>query len=98
MPLLSYLKYGNAKVAAGVWTTTAAVDTIPADTVQLARVDVVVASFEGDIQTADPCWVTAQPGAAPGTILVKTWKNAGAPTPAAATTFGARVHWVAMGT
>jgi hypothetical protein len=99
MPLLSYMHYANAKVAAGVWTTVTASDTIPATVVQLGHVEVVVVSFAGVLApTSDPCYVTGQPGAEPGTIEIKTWRNPGAPTPSPATTFGARVHWVAMGT
>ena len=51
--------------------------------------------FHGQAQIGD------QAGApAAGSIIIKTWQNTGGadPTPAAATTFGKKVNWIAIGT
>jgi len=49
--------------------------------------------------------VTAQIGdqagtPAAGSIIIKSWQNTGGtdPTPAAASTFGKKVNWIAIGT
>jgi hypothetical protein len=69
----------------------------------LATVVSVVASLESD-PTDNPFMVTAQIGdqaAAPaaGSIIIKTWQNSAGtdPTPAAATIFGKKVNWIAIG-
>lgn len=89
------------RMVRGQHTTVAASDTIVTG---LATVVSVVATLDSD-PVDDPCLVTAsigdQAGApAAGSILIKTWKNTGGtdPTPAAATTFGKKVNWVAYGT
>jgi hypothetical protein len=86
---------------AGQQTTVAAVDTVVTG---LQTVVSVVASLDSD-PGDDPEWVTASIGdqagsPAAGSILVKTWKNTGGtdPTPVAATTFGKKVNWIAVGT
>ena len=86
---------------AGQRSTVAAVDTVVTG---LQTVVSVVASLDSD-PTDDPEWVTASIGdqagsPAAGSILIKTWKNTGGtdPTPVAATTFGKKVNWIAVGT
>ncbi len=89
------------KIARGIHTTVAAVDTVVTG---LATVVAIVATLESD-PTLDPDLVTAsignQAGApAAGSVYIKTWKRVGAgdATPAAATTFVKTVNWVAIGT
>lgn len=88
------------KIARGQATTVAAVDTIATG---LTTVVAVVASLDSD-PIDDPEWVTASIGdqaGAPvaGSFLLKTWKNTAGndPTPVAATTFGKKVNWIAIG-
>ena len=96
MALLSYQKFSNHKIAAGVHTTVAAVDVLPASTVRLSAIAAAVATLV-DSPTDDPCWVSVD--WADGTLTIKTWRTNGTdPTPLAATTFGKRVSWLAMGT
>ena len=89
------------KFARGQATTVTAADTIVTG---LSTVVAVVASLEDD-PVDDPFMVSAQIGnqagaPAAGSIIVKTWKNTGGtdPTPAAASTFGKKVNWIAVGT
>lgn len=89
------------KVARGQATTVAAADTIVTG---LATVVAVIASLESD-PTDNPFMATAQIGdqagsPAAGSIIIKTWQNTTGtdPTPAAATTFGKKVNWLAIGT
>ena len=88
------------KIARGQLTTVTAADTVATG---LSTVAAVVASLESD-PTDNPFMVSAQIGdqaGAPvaGSIIIKTWQNAAGtdPTPAAATTFGKKVNWVAIG-
>lgn len=89
------------KTVSGQQVTVTAVDTVVTG---LNTVLQVVASFEDD-PGLDPALVTAQVGnqagaPAAGSIIIKTWKftsNAN-PTPLAATTFGKKVNWIAIGT
>jgi hypothetical protein len=88
------------KIARGQLTTVTAGDTVVTG---LATVAAVVASLESD-PTDNPFMVTAQIGdqagaPATGSIIIKTWQNTGGadPTPAAATTFGKKVNWIAIG-
>jgi hypothetical protein len=88
------------KIARGQLTTVTAADTVVTG---LSTVAAVVASLESD-PGDDPFMVSAQigdQGGAPaaGSIVIKTWKNTGGtdPTPAAATTFGKKVNWIAIG-
>ena len=89
------------KLARGVHTTVAAVDTVVTG---LATVVAVVATLESD-PVLDPLLVTAsignQAGApAAGSVYIKSWKATAANdvNPAAATTFTKKVNWIAIGT
>lgn len=89
------------RMVRGQATTVTASDTIVTG---LTTVVAVVASLDSD-PVDDPFMVTASIGdqagtPAAGSFLLKTWKNTGGtdPTPAAATTFGKKVNWVAYGT
>jgi len=89
------------KIARGQLTRVTAADTVVTG---LSTVVSVVASLESD-PTDNPFMVTArigdQAGApAAGSIIIKTWQNTGGtdPTPAAASTFGKKVNWIAIGT
>lgn len=88
------------RMVSGQATTVAAVDTIATGLSVLTGVVVTLDSDPSD----DPEWVTSsigdQAGApAAGSFLLKSWKNTGGtdPTPAAATTFGKKVNWIAYG-
>jgi hypothetical protein len=88
------------KFARGQLTTVTAVDTVVTG---LATVVAVVASLESD-PTDNPFMASAQIGdqagaPAAGSIIIKTWQNTTGtdPTPAAATTFGKKVNWIAIG-
>lgn len=89
------------KIARGVHTTVAASDTVVTG---LTTVVAVVAVLD-DNPGLDPLLVSAsigdQAGApAAGSIYIKSWKAtaAGDVTPIAATTFGKKVNWIAIGT
>jgi len=89
------------KFARGQLTTVTATDTVVTG---LATVVAVVASLESD-PTDNPFMASAQIGdqagaPAAGSIIIKTWQNTAGtdPTPAAATTFGKKVNWLAIGT
>jgi hypothetical protein len=89
------------KLARGQQNTVTAVDTVATG---LTTVVAAVASLDSD-PGDDPMLATASIGdqaGAPvaGSILVKTWKNTGGtdPTPLAASTFGKKVNWIAIGT
>lgn len=89
------------KIARGVHTTVAASDTVVTG---LATVAAVIATLESD-PLVDPISVSAsignQSGApAAGSVLIKTWKPTAVDdaTPIAATTFGKKVNWIAIGT
>lgn len=89
------------KVARGQHETVAAADTVVTG---LATVVAALAVLDDD-PSADPLFVTAsignQAGApAAGSIYIKGWKpTAQADTaPIAATTFGKKVNWIAIGT
>ena len=91
---------GGLKVAYGQKTTVTAADTVATG---LTTVLAVVASLESD-PTDNPEWVTSQIGdqaGAPvaGSVIIKTWQNTAGndPTPIAATTFGKKVNWIAIG-
>lgn len=86
---------------AGQHTTVAASDTVATG---LTTVVAVVACLDSD-PTDNPEWVSASIGdqaGAPtaGSVLIKTWQNTSGsdPTPVAATTFGKKVNWIAIGT
>ena len=88
------------KFARGQLTSVTGADTVVTG---LATVVAVVASLESD-PTDNPFIITAQIGdqaGAPvaGSIIIKTWQNTAGtdPTPAAATTFGKKVNWIAIG-
>jgi hypothetical protein len=88
------------KFARGQLSTVTAADTVVTG---LSTVVAVVASLESD-PTDNPFMVTAQIGdqagaPAAGSIVVKSWQNTAGtdPTPAAATTFGKKVNWIAIG-
>jgi len=89
------------KIARGVHTTVAASDTVVTG---LATVVAVIATLESD-PVLDPILVSAsignQSGApAAGSVLIKTWQATAVDnaTPIAATTFGKKVNWIAVGT
>jgi hypothetical protein len=89
------------KFARGQITTVTAADTVVTG---LAVVAAVIVSLEDD-PTDNPFMASGQIGnqsgaPAAGSIVIKTWQNtAGAdPAPAAATTFGRKVNWIAIGT
>jgi hypothetical protein len=89
------------KVARGQLTTVTAADTVVTG---LAAVASVVVSLESD-PADNPFMASAQIGdqagaPAAGSIIIKTWQNTTGtdPTPAAATTFGKKVNWIAIGT
>ncbi len=89
------------KIARGQLTTVMAADTVATG---LSTVATVIASLESD-PTDNPFMVTAQIGdqagvPAAGSIIIKSWQNTTGtdPTPAAATTFGKKVNWIAIGT
>jgi hypothetical protein len=97
------LQFGGVpmKIARGQLTTVTAADTVVVT--GLSTVAAVVASLESD-PTDNPFMVTAQIGdqagtPAAGSIIIKTWQNTTGtdPTPAAATTFGKKVNWIAIG-
>jgi len=88
------------KLVAGQLTTVTAADTVITG---LATVVAVVATLDSD-PIDNPEWVTATIGdqagsPAAGSVIIKTWQNTGGtdPTPAAATTFGKKVNWLAIG-
>lgn len=88
-------------VARGQHTTVDADDTVVTG---LATVVAVVASLDDD-PVAGCQWVTAgigdQDGApAAGSVFIKTWKATASDdtAPTAATTFGKKVNWIAVGT
>ena len=90
----------SLKFARGQLTTVTAADTVVTG---LATVAAVVASLESD-PTDNPFMASAQIGdqagaPAAGSIIIKTWQNTTGtdPTPAAASTFGKKVNWVAIG-
>lgn len=89
------------KIARGQHTTVAAADTVVTG---LTTVVAVVATLDAD-PGLDPLLVTASTGnqagaPAAGSIYIKTWKPTAANdvTPIAATTFGKKVNWIAIGT
>jgi trimethylamine:corrinoid methyltransferase-like protein len=87
---------GGYKIARGQHTTVAAADTIATG---LATVVSAVCSFDSD-PSADPTDVSVTIGdqaGAPvaGSIIIKTWKTPGIPE--AATTFGKKINWIAVG-
>jgi len=88
------------KIVRGQFTTVTAADTVVTG---LASVAAVVVSLESD-PTDNPFMASAQIGdqagaPAAGSIIIKTWQNTTGtdPTPAAASTFGKKVNWVAIG-
>lgn len=89
------------KVARGQATTVTAADTIATG---LSTVVAVVASLDSD-PVDNPEWVSSTIGdqagsPAAGSFILKTWQNTSGtdPTPTAATTFGKKVNWIAIGT
>lgn len=88
-------------VVQGQATTVAAVDTIASG---LSLVSTVVCSEDSD-PVDNPQWFTASKGdqaGAPvaGSFYLKSWQNTSGsdPTPVAATVFGKKVNWIAIGT
>lgn len=98
--VFSESKQRNLKVVAGIQTTVAASDTIVTG---LKKVLYAVASLEdAPVIGADRAQAVVgdQAGTpAAGSILLKTFKPtaSGDATPIAATTFGKKVSWVAVG-
>ncbi|MDR3474437.1 MAG: hypothetical protein P4M09_22540 [Devosia sp.] len=89
------------KIARGQLVTVTAADTVATG---LTTVASVVVSFDSD-PADNPEWVTSTVGdqaGAPvaGSVIIKTWQNIGGsdPTPTAATAFGQKVNWIAVGT
>jgi hypothetical protein len=87
-------KNSNLKVASDVFTTVTAADVVASG---LKNVTSVVVSFVDD-PGDNPEFVSAVPGTN-GNFTLKTWQNTTGtdPTPVAATTFGKKVAWIAMG-
>ncbi|MBI1207635.1 MAG: DUF2190 family protein [Azospirillum sp.] len=88
------------RVAFGQHTIVAAADTVATG---LSTVVSVVASLDTDPADATllvSATVGDQAGTpAAGSVILKSWKTDGAdPTPAAATSFGAKLNWIAVGT
>lgn len=88
------------KFARGQVTTVTAADTVVTG---LTTVAAVIVSLESD-PSDNPFMASAQIGdqagaPAAGSIIIKTWQNTTGtdPTPLAATTFGKKVNWVAIG-
>ena len=85
-------------IASGTQTTVAAADTV---TTTLREVRQVVATLGDDpVLTASGVTVTiSDQTTAPGAIVIKTWMATatGNTAPIAATTFGKKVHWIAIG-
>jgi hypothetical protein len=91
----------NYKIARGQLTTASAADTVVTG---LATVVAVVACYDDSPADAND-FVSATIGdqagtPAAGSVIIKTWKTAdGADvTPTAATSFGKKVNWIAIGT
>ena len=89
------------KIARGQWTTVTAIDTLATG---LTTVSCVVASLES-APVLGCMWAEGVVGnqagvPAAGNILIRTYKPtaAGDVTPLAATTFGKKVNWIAIGT
>jgi hypothetical protein len=89
------------RLARGQITTVTAADTV---VIGLSTVVSVVVSMDSD-PTDNPEWVTGTIGdqggsPAAGSVIIKTWQNTGGtdPTPTAATTFGKKVNYIAIGT
>jgi hypothetical protein len=89
------------KVARGQLTTVTAADTVVTG---LATVVAVVACLD-DNPGDNPMLVSATIGdqagtPAAGSVIIKSWQNTTGtdPTPLAATTFGKKVNWIAVGT
>ena len=97
---IEVLREGGIKMARGQLTTVTAADTVVTG---LASVVAVVATLDSD-PVDNPEWVSAtigdQAGApAAGSVIIKTWQNTSGtdPSPIAATTFGKKVNWIAIG-
>jgi hypothetical protein len=81
-------KSSNTKVVHGQHTTVTANDVIKTG---LAEVDEIVACLDSD-PVAAAAFVTAVKGSG-GNVNIKTWNS----TFAAATAFGVKVNWIAIG-
>jgi hypothetical protein len=86
------------RIARGQFTTVTAADTVATG---LNTVVAVIAQMESDLAVGVES-ITSQVGDQVGTpvagsIILKSWKTLGG-TPAAATTFGQKVNWLAIGT
>lgn len=89
------------KLARGVQTTVAAVDTVVTGLATVVSCSATMGDDPGDDPEWTSCSIGDQAGApAAGSIYVKTWKNTAGtdPTPTAATTFTKKVNWLAIGT
>jgi len=102
LPPLALLALASDKrVAFGVHTQVAAVDTVETG---LTTVEAVVATLESD-PDGDCTIVSASIGdqdeaPVPGSVYLKAWKptDANTTTPTAATTLGQTINWIAIGT
>lgn len=90
----------DLRSVAGQWTSVTAADTVATG---LNVVVAVVASLDSD-PGDNPEWCSATIGnqsGAPvaGSVIIKTWQNTSGtdPTPVAATTFGKKVNYIAVG-
>ena len=85
-------------IASGTQTTVAAADTVQTT---LREVRQVLATIGEDlVLTAAGVTITiSDQVASPGAFVVKTWMatTSGNTAPIAATTFGKKVHWIAVG-
>jgi hypothetical protein len=91
----------GVRMAAGQITTATAADTVVTG---LATVTAVFVTLDSD-PSDNPLYASATIGdqagsPAAGSVVVKTWQDTGGtdPTPVAATTFGKKVNWIAVGT
>jgi hypothetical protein len=87
-------KESNLKVVAGQWTTESASDAVATG---LSKIVSVVASLDGDPDLATGT-VSAVAPASGGTFTLKSWDTAAAsPFYPAATSFGKKVNYIAIG-
>ncbi len=84
----------DRKIASGRHTVVAASDIIDTG---LRKCETIVVSLETNPADASIV-VSGVPGLTDGTATLKSWKTDGSdPTPAAATSFGQVVNWIATG-
>lgn len=93
-PILSPETTSNSlRIASGIHTTVAASDEITTGLSTILAVGLAIGSSPTDDLTQATYTKSG------GTLTIETWKNTSGtdPTPAAATSFGATVSWIAVG-